>query len=102
MHTVSRDDDARAQAVRKALAEAGYLVLGIENVPKALPLLKRSEVRFYHEVEQAEAEKIAAVMKKAGESNVSVRYLKQFENNTTARPNHFEVWLVRGGAARTS
>jgi hypothetical protein len=101
MQTVSHDDDARAQVVRKALAETGYLVLGIENVPKALPL-KRSEVRFYHSVEQAEAEKIAAVMKSAGESNVGVVYLKRFENSTTVRPNHFEVWLVHGGAAQTS
>jgi len=101
MQTVRRDDDARAQRVRKALAAAGYLVLGIENVPKALPGQKRSDVRYYHSVEQPEAEKIAAVMKSAGEANVAVLYLKQYENSTATRPNHFEVWLAHGGAAQT-
>lgn len=101
MQTVSRDDYARAQRVRRVLAAAGYLVLGIENVPKALPGLKRSDVRYYHSVEQREAEKIAAVMKRAGEANVAVLYLKQYENSTTTRPNHFEVWLAHRGAAQT-
>lgn len=96
MQTVSHDDDARAQYVRKQLEAAGYVVLGIENVPKALPLQKKSDVRFYHAAEQNEAEKIAAVMKQAGETNVGVLYLKQYENSTATRPNHFEVWLAHG------
>lgn len=96
MQTVSIDDNARAQYVRKQLENAGYVVLGIENVPKALPLQKKSDVRFYHAAEQKEAEKIAAVMKQAGETDVGVLYLKQYENSTATRPNHFEVWLAHG------
>ncbi len=101
IQTVSRDDSTRAQQVRKALAAAGYLVLGVENVPKALPRQKGSDVRYYHAAEQPEAAKIAAVLKSAGEANVTVIYLKQFENSTATRPNHFEVWLAPGGGDRT-
>lgn len=100
MQTVSHDDDTRAQYVRKKLEAAGYVVLGIENVPKALPHQKNSDVRFYHSTEQKEAEKIAAVLQQAGESNVAVLYLKQYENSTATRPNHFEVWLAPGSSAQ--
>ena len=93
MQIVDRADSPRAQTIRKALQEAGYLVLGIEYVPKA-QALKSTDVRFYHAAERGEAEKIAQALKNAGEANVNLNYLQQFENSTTARPNHFEVWLA--------
>jgi hypothetical protein len=93
MQIVDRADTARAQAIRKALQDAGYLVLGIEYVPDA-QVSKASDVRFYHLKESDEAKKIAQVLTNAGEPNVKVNYLQKFENNTKARPNHFEVWLV--------
>ncbi len=93
MQIVDRADSARAQKIRKALQDAGYLVLGIEYVPSARAL-KTTDVRFYHATERAEAEKIAQAMKNAGEPNVNANYLQQFENSTSARPNHFEVWLA--------
>ena len=96
MHIVDNADLERARVIRKALQEAGYLVLGIENVPKAKPL-KTSDVRFYHKAEHGEAEEIVRALKKAGESNVNLNYLQQYENSTNARPNHFEVWLANRG-----
>ena len=93
MQIVDRADSARAQKIRKALQDAGYLVLGIEYVPSARGL-KTTDVRFYRATERAEAEKIAQAVKNAGEPNVNVNYLRQFENSTSARPNHFEVWLA--------
>ena len=41
------------------------------------------------------------MLKSAGEANVTVIYLKQFENSTATRPNHFEVWLAPGDGDRT-
>jgi hypothetical protein len=93
MQIVNREDAPRAAEVRKALQKAGYLVLGIETVVNA-QALRTTDVRFYHAVERPEAEKIAQALRDAGESAVNVNYLKQFENTTSARPNHFEVWLA--------
>ena len=93
MQVVDRADIPRAQTIRKALQDAGYLVLGIEYVPNA-QASKASDVRFYHLKESPEANKIAQVLTAAGEPNVKTNYLEKFENSTRARPNHFEVWLA--------
>jgi hypothetical protein len=95
IHIVDPTDSVRAQAIRNALQHAGYLVLGIETVAKAKGL-RTSDVRFYHETDRVEAEKIVLVIEKAGERKVNLNYLQQFENSTEARPNHFEVWLAHG------
>jgi hypothetical protein len=92
MQIVDRADITRAQTIRKALQDAGYLVLGIEYVPRARTL-KITDVRFYHAAKRTEAEKIAQAMRNAGEPNANVNYLR-LENSTSARPNHFEVWLA--------
>jgi hypothetical protein len=98
MQTVNAADLPRANAIRQALQTDGFLVLGIENVPGANGL-KNTDVRFYHAAEKDEAARIAQALQKAGEKTVNLNYLKQFENSTRARPNHFEVWLANGGGA---
>jgi hypothetical protein len=93
MQIVDRADSAHAQVIRKALQDAGYIVLGIEYVPTARGL-ETTDVRFYHAAEKGEAEKIAKLLKNAGEPTVSPKYLPQYETSTRVRPNHFEVWLA--------
>lgn len=93
MQILNSADSERAQAMRKALQEAGYLVLGIEYVPKA-QALKISDVRYYHKADSGEAEKIVQAMKNAGEPNANLYYLQKSETSTSARLNHFEVWLA--------
>lgn len=93
-HFVDSEDRDFANRMAKAMRESGYIVLGVEYVPKAKDL-KKSDVRYYRAVEGPEAEKIAAVLRKA-QNGLIVRanHLAQFENSTTARPNHFEVWFA--------
>ena len=92
MQIIDRADTDRAEAIRKALQGAGYVVLGIEYVPQGKA--PKTDLRFYHAAERGEAEKIAQVVKNAGEPAVELNYLKKFENDTNVRPNHFELWLA--------
>ncbi len=92
LHIVQKEDKAFAEGIGRQLQEAGFLVVGIEYVNLNL---NETDVRFYRKVEQPVAEQILAVLTKAGESGAKIRHLSQYENSTTARPNHFEVWLKK-------
>jgi uncharacterized protein YfaS (alpha-2-macroglobulin family) len=93
MHIVDAGDRALAESLAQRLRAAGYLVVGIQLIPSAKSL-KQSDVRFYRKPEEPEADRIAKVLQNAGE-NVRTNHLVQYENSTTARPNHFEVWLAQ-------
>jgi hypothetical protein len=98
MQIVDPADKPRAEAVRKALLQAGYLVLGIETVTKAAKTQKGSDVRYYRDSEREQAKRIAGVLEKAGESNVQYFTPRGMENSPNVRPNHFEVWLEHRAA----
>jgi len=80
----------RAEAAQKKLRQAGFLVPGIEVRPEPV---KQTEVRYYKSAEKPEADKVANTLRTAGEKVGEPVYLKRFENSTTVRPNHYEVWL---------
>jgi outer membrane murein-binding lipoprotein Lpp len=98
MQIVDPADKSRAEAVKTALWQAGFVVLGIETVPKAAKNQKGSDVRYYRKEETEQAERIAEVLKQAGEQNVRYFIPKGMENSPNVRPNHFEVWLDRGAS----
>ena len=93
LHIVQKEDRPFAEGISQQLRGAGFFVVGIEYVPNVN--LKESDVRFYRKIEQPVAEQILAVLTKAGESGVRINHLSQYENSTTARPNHFEIWLKK-------
>ena len=97
MHIVDAGDRTLAESLAERLRAGGYLVVGIQLIPSARTL-KQSDVRFYRKTEEPEAAQIAKILQDAGE-NVRTNHLAQFENSTTARPNHFEVWLAKHSAA---
>jgi len=86
------EDMQHAENIRRALQDAGYIVLGIELITTAR--LRVSDVRFFHDEEKQEAQKIASVLRNAGEQVGGVGTPKGYENSRIVRPNLFEVWLV--------
>ncbi len=93
MQIVNQNDRDYANRIKQRLTAASVWVLGIEYVPTAAGL-KMTEVRYYSEADEPEAQKILGVLKDAGEKSARVQYLVGLENSTKARPNHFEVWLA--------
>jgi hypothetical protein len=93
MQIVNQNDRDIANQIKDRLTSIGVLVLGIQYAPKAAGL-KTSDVRYYRKVDEAEAQKILGVLKDAGEESPRLQYLPGFEDSTTVRPNHFEVWLA--------
>jgi len=94
LQVVDPTDRTFGNAIRRALEDASYLVLGLQVVPQATGL-RVTDVRFYRKVEEPEAERILAVLKAAGEGNARINYLRGFEDSPKVRPNHFEVWLAK-------
>lgn len=92
MQIVREEDRPRAKELGGSLSSKGFVVLGIENVPKAKASLKRTEVRFYKHTDAEEAARIGGILGDAGAQNVSVVDLK-LDNDTRVQARHFEVWL---------
>lgn len=85
-------DDADRQWARNLndrLQNAGVIPVGIEHVPRAAGL-RRFEVRYYKQAEEAGAQRIVKVLESAGVP-ASVVYLN-LEGNTRVRANHYEIW----------
>jgi ribosome-binding factor A len=94
MQIVNSEDRTRAESIRKTLEQAGYLVLGIELVEKAAGTQKVSDVRYYRDDDAKQAQRIADLLEKAGESNVKVFIPAGKKDSPNVRPNHYEIWLA--------
>ena len=92
---VNSDDRDYANNIKERLIAAGVLVLGIQYVPKAAGLTK-TDVRYYRKADAPEAQKIVDLLKAAGAAPVPPKYLEGYEDSTTIRPNHYEIWLANG------
>lgn len=86
---VDEGDRQWARNLNDRLQNAGIIPVGIEHVPRARGL-RRFEVRYYKQAEEAGARRIASVLENAGVP-ASVVYLN-LEGNTRVRANHFEIW----------
>ncbi len=91
-------DDADVAAVEplaKALRAAGYLVPKTEvvaaaKVPQAL------ELRYFRAADSDLAVAAAAALGSAGQTGAAVKYVRGYEDSTSLRPCHFEIWLPLG------
>jgi hypothetical protein len=86
---VDEGDRQWARNLNDRLQNAGIIPVGIEHVPRAAAL-RRFEVRYYKQAEEAGAQRIAKVLAEVGVP-ASVVYLN-LEGNTRVRANHYEIW----------
>jgi hypothetical protein len=89
VHIVDQEDRQWARNLSDRLENAGVIPLGIDHVPRAAGL-RRFEVRYYKQAEEAGAQRIVNVLEEVGVP-ATLRYL-DLENNTQVRANHFEIW----------
>jgi hypothetical protein len=80
----------RAKEVQRKLRQDGFVVPGIEVRPESPT---QTQVRYYKSAEAPQAWKIVESLHAVGEKAGPPQHLKQFENSTAVRPNHYEVWL---------
>jgi hypothetical protein len=94
LHIVTEADRGRAQALGRALCEAGYAVPRIELVSKsAAP--KLNQVRYYYPAQASEAEWIASRFNAQPDRDwtwepPAIRQLTGFDN---LDPQNIEIWL---------
>lgn len=79
-------------SLSKLLSSVGYKVLppdGVssERVPRS------TEVRYYRKSDAREAAQIVSLLGSWGVAKARAKYLVGFENSTSVRPKHFEIWL---------
>jgi hypothetical protein len=86
---VDADDRQWARNLSDRLQQAGVIPVGIEHVPRAAGL-RRFEVRYYKNAEEAGAQRIIAVLGAAGVPAAPVKL--NLERDTRVRGNHFEIW----------
>ena len=88
-------DRPYVESIAAQLRLANFIVPGIEYVAAAATL-RRTNVRYYKKSDRLEAERLVAVLLKAGVSAIErvPQYLSQYENSNSVRPNHLEVWFA--------
>lgn len=77
-----------------ALRAAGFVVPGVQRMPPE-PMPLHGELRYFRSNEVAGAEGAVAAITAAGLTDVSAKLVKGYENSTTMRPCHYELWLAR-------
>lgn len=63
-------------------------VVGTEKMPNS------TEVRYFRKSDEGWALAATAVLAKAGLPGVPARYVRGYEDSTSVRPCHYELWLV--------
>ena len=53
-----------------------------------------TEVRFFRQAEEREAEKIAALLRDAQTRNVQVKYVSGYERSPKIKPWQYEIWFA--------
>ncbi len=88
-------DRAVVDRVTPALLQAGFIVPRTEVVgPDKMPA--STEVRYFRRAEAAGAADATGALAKAGLADVPARYVAKYENSTTIRPCHYELWIGTG------
>lgn len=95
MHIVDQQDRQFAQRVSRTLTTKNYVVLGPEYRPDA-NRLKQTEVRYYKNADSGTAQSIVGDLLEAGATGARAVYLARYENSTSVRPRHFEIWFPAG------
>ncbi len=89
-------DVAAVDPAAAVLRAAGFTVprtdvVGRERMPST------TEVRYFRKAEEAGALAATAALSSGGMPNVPARYVRGYEDSTTVRPCHYELWLVVDG-----
>ena len=92
LHIQDESQRRFARRLESLLKERNFIVPGIERVDARFS--RRADIRYFHEPERAEAEKVARILESAGTGDVEVKFVK-----ATGVPwRQYEVWLPRTGA----
>ena len=95
-------DEADRAAVDKlapALRAAGFIVPRVEVVGRQ-KMPAQTEVRFFRKDEEGGALAATAALAQAGLPGVPARSVRGYEDSTSIRPCHYELWLAPGGGTR--
>lgn len=91
LHIRTENQRNTAKVILEKLDRKGFATPGIELVnlgPGA-----QSEVRFFRKNEEAEANEIANLLKGMNVSDAVTKYYPGFENSTSLRSRHYEIWF---------
>lgn len=92
IHIVDESQREKAKSYGKLLENNGFIVPGIENVGNIR--LTGTQIRYFRDKED---ENLANKVKQLLESeikNVRVQYVPGYEDSTTMRPKHLEIWFA--------
>jgi hypothetical protein len=90
LHILDERQRRAATIVQKQLQEAGYSVPGIEQLEKGP---SASEIRFFTSDDAAGADRLRAVLQRAGVELVIRDLTKRYATSTAIRPGQFEIWF---------
>ncbi|MET0657409.1 MAG: TIR domain-containing protein [Steroidobacteraceae bacterium] len=99
LHVANEYDRDSARRLIPVLEKEGFIVPGIEVVPRASSL---SEVRFFKKEEEPTALKVAMILEKLGVRRVKPVFTPAYEKSKNVRPCHYEVWFSADAFARAA
>lgn len=89
-HIRYEEQRAKAERVAGLVADAGFLVPGIENVGRDSP--DRTELRYFRKDHPEDVSGILDALKRA-DVQVEAKYVPGYENSRSIRPRHYEVFF---------
>jgi hypothetical protein len=89
-------DKAAAEKLAPALGAAGFIVPPVEVVGRR-NMPTKTEVRYFRKDEKSGALAATAALAQAGLPGVLAKYFPGYEDSTSIRPCHYELWFVPDG-----
>ncbi len=91
MHIRSENQRNTAKVILDKLDRKGLNMPGIELVN--VGPTNQTELRFFRKSEEAEANEITSFLKEMNVPNAVAKYVPGFENSTSLRSRHYEIWF---------
>ena len=92
IHIQKEQQRGPAQRAERSLERNDLNVVGIERLD--IGPTSATEVRFFRQAEEREAEKIAALLRDAQTRNVQVKYVSGYERSPKIKPRQYEIWFA--------
>ena len=99
IHIQKEEQRNYARTLSQKLKKKGFLVPGIERISHTGP--EKTEFRYFFEDEKDNAHKIIGKMK-SWDYECKSAYIAGYENSTTVKRGHFEIWIGREVATTTN
>lgn len=93
MHIREESQRERAKQIAEKLREREYVVPGIQKVGMNKSWSDKTELRYFREREEGEAEDIVEILKTLGLNDTIKQYIPGYENSTKIRDRHYEIWV---------